>query len=105
MSLVVAFIGKNGAVMAGDMREITFDGERVYREKLEKELYNGEIVSDEELEKKAGDLGVEITVRDDKNKILSVKFPQTRGVLSENGGCMFRQEIMRLPKSRVRKSG
>ena len=36
MTLVIAFIGKNGAVMAGDMREITFEGEKSNRETLKK---------------------------------------------------------------------
>ncbi|MFZ2497645.1 MAG: DUF2121 domain-containing protein [Methanosarcina sp.] len=69
MSLVIAFIGKNGAVMAGDMREITFEGDKSQREKLEKELYNGALVTDDELVKKAEELGVKITVTDFKSKI------------------------------------
>jgi len=52
MSLVIAFIGKNGAVMAGDMREISFQGEKSEREKLEKELYCGSLVTEDELAKK-----------------------------------------------------
>ena len=36
MTLVIAFIGKNGAVMTGDLREITFEGDKPDREKLEK---------------------------------------------------------------------
>lgn len=69
MTLVVAFIGKNGAVMAGDMREITFEGEKSDREKLEKDLYSGNIVTDDELMQKAKEFGVRIKVTDDKNKI------------------------------------
>jgi hypothetical protein len=69
MTLVIAFIGKNGAVMAGDMREITFEGEKSDREKLEKELYWGSIVTDEELDKKAEEFGVKITVTDCKEKV------------------------------------
>jgi len=69
MSLVIAFIGKNGAVMAGDMREITFEGEKSQREKLEKELYSGALVTDDELTKKAEELKVKISVTDLKNKI------------------------------------
>ena len=34
MTLVIAFIGKNGAVMTGDLREITFEGDKQDREKL-----------------------------------------------------------------------
>jgi hypothetical protein len=54
MTLVIAYIGTKNAVMTGDMREITFEGDKVSREKLEKELYNGVITSDGELERKAG---------------------------------------------------
>ena len=69
MSLVIAFIGKNGAVMAGDMREISFQGEKSEREQLEKELYNGELVTDDELKKKAEELKVNIHVTDFKKKV------------------------------------
>jgi hypothetical protein len=69
MTLVIAFIGKNGAVMTGDLREITFEGEKQNRDKLEKELYNGTIVTDDELANKAREFGVGITVKDCKNKI------------------------------------
>ncbi|MDI9395351.1 MAG: DUF2121 domain-containing protein [Euryarchaeota archaeon] len=69
MTLVIAFIGKNGAVMAGDMREITFEGEKPDREKLEKELYSGAIITDEELAKKAEEFGVKITIADCKEKV------------------------------------
>ncbi|MBN1133340.1 MAG: DUF2121 domain-containing protein [Methanosarcinaceae archaeon] len=69
MTLVVAYIGKKNAVMAGDMREITFEGDKISREKLEKELYNGSIASDEELEREAGYAGVKITIMDDKTKV------------------------------------
>ncbi|WP_292388446.1 DUF2121 domain-containing protein [Methanosarcina sp. UBA5] len=70
MTLVIAFIGKNGAVMTGDLREITFEGENLEREKLEKELYTGAIVTDDELTKKAREFGVGITVTDCKSKIM-----------------------------------
>jgi hypothetical protein len=69
MTLVIAFIGKNGAVMAGDMREISFQGEKPDREKLEKELYSGALVTDDELKKKAEELKVKIKVTDFKNKV------------------------------------
>jgi hypothetical protein len=69
MTLVIAFIGKNGAVMAGDLREITFEGEKTDREKLEKDLYSGVIVTDGELERKAEEFGVRITVTDCKEKV------------------------------------
>lgn len=69
MTLVIVFIGKNGAVMTGDLREITFEGDKPDREKLEKELYNGAIVTDDELAKKAEELKVKVNVTDFKNKI------------------------------------
>jgi hypothetical protein len=69
MSLVIAFIGKNGAVMAGDMREISFQGEKPDREKLEKELYNGGLVTDDELAERAEEFKVKINVTDFKNKV------------------------------------
>ena len=69
MTLVIAFIGEKGAVMTGDLREITFEGNKPDREKLEKELYNGAIVTDDELAKKARDFGVGIIFKDFKSKI------------------------------------
>jgi hypothetical protein len=69
MSLVIAFIGKNGSVMTGDMREITFEGDKTDREKLEKELYCGSLVTDDELSKKAEECEVKIAVTDCKSKI------------------------------------
>jgi len=69
MSLVVAFIGKNGAVMAGDMREVSFQGDKPDREKLEKELYRGALVTEDELAKKAEELKVKINDTDFKNKV------------------------------------
>jgi hypothetical protein len=77
MTLVIAFIGKNGAVMTGDLREITFEGEKPNRERLEKELYNGKIVTDDELANKSREFGVGITVTDCKSKI------------SERGGILI----------------
>jgi hypothetical protein len=70
MSLVIAFIGMHGAVIAGDMREIITLGDRMSTETLEQELYSGQIVTDEDLKKRAGDLGVSLTIRDDKRKVM-----------------------------------
>jgi hypothetical protein len=69
MSLVIAFIGTHGAVMAGDMREIITCGDRISTEALEHELYSGMIITDEDLKKRAGELGVLLTIRDDKRKV------------------------------------
>ncbi len=70
MTLVIAFIGIHGAVIAGDMREIITRGDTMSTETLEQELYNGLIVTDEDLIKRAGDLGVSLTIRDDKRKVM-----------------------------------
>ena len=69
MSLVIAFIGIQGAVMAGDMREIITLGDRASTETLEHELYTGLIVTDEDVKKRAGELGISLTIRDDKRKV------------------------------------
>lgn len=93
MTLVIAFIGKNGAVMAGDMREITFEGERSYREKLEKELYSGAIVTDEELAKKAEEFGVKITVGDCKEKVSERNGILVGEVSSVEGGVVKKRRL------------
>jgi len=69
MSLVIAFIGSRGAVMAGDMREIITRGDRLPTEILEKELYSGEIITDDDVRKRAGELGISLIIRDDKRKV------------------------------------
>ncbi|WP_067073447.1 MJ0548 connectase family domain-containing protein [Methanoculleus horonobensis] len=69
MTLVIAFIGKQGAVMAGDMREIAFGGDDSLIEELERELYDGSIASDRDLAERADAIGVAIRVRDDKAKV------------------------------------
>lgn len=62
MRPIIAFIGKSGATMAGDMREITFEGDKPDRKKLEKELYSGALLTDDELVKKAEKLWVKISI-------------------------------------------
>ncbi len=93
MSLVIAFIGKNGAVMAGDMREITFEGDKIQREKLEKELYSGAIVTDDELTKTAEECGVKITVSDCKNKISERNSILIGEVSSVEGGISKKRRL------------
>ncbi|AKB28875.1 hypothetical protein MSSAC_2688 [Methanosarcina siciliae C2J] len=93
MTLVIAFIGKNGAIMAGDMREITFEGEKPDREKLEKELYNGTIVTDEELARKAEEAGVKITVTDCKNKVSERNGILVGEVSSVEGGIVKKRRL------------
>jgi hypothetical protein len=76
MSLVIAFVGEHGAVMAGDMREIITRGDRTPTETLERELYSGAIVTDEDLQRRAEELGVFLAIRDGKRKVT-----QRHGVL------------------------
>lgn len=49
MSVVIGYYGKNGAVIAGDKRNLLFNGIESNRAKLEEVLYSGEIKTDEEL--------------------------------------------------------
>jgi len=71
MSLVIAFIGTQGAVMAGDMREISFGGDPAAIEALERKLYDGTITLDGDLFHCARELGVTLRIRDDKIKVTS----------------------------------
>jgi hypothetical protein len=73
MSLVIAFSGTQGAVIAGDMREIFFSGDDAAIQHLECELYNGDIKADTELQQRARDLGVSIMIRDDKCKVTELE--------------------------------
>jgi hypothetical protein len=70
MSLVIAFVGAYGAVMGGDTREIITSGDRISTETLEHELYAGLIVTDDALQQRAAGLGVSLTIRDDKRKVI-----------------------------------
>jgi hypothetical protein len=93
MTLVIAFIGKNGAVMTGDLREITFEGDKPDREKLEKELYSGAIVTDDELAKKAREFGVGITVTDCKSKVSERNGILVGEVSSVEGGVVKKRRV------------
>ena len=93
MTLVIAFIGKNGAVMTGDLREITFEGDKSDRERLEKELYSGAIVTDEELVKKAEEFGVSITVTDCKSKVSERNGVLIGEVSSVEGGVVKKRRL------------
>ena len=93
MTLVMAFIGKAGAVMAGDMREITFLGDRVSMERLEEELYTGCIVTDEDLKKRAGELGVKLGIRDDKVKVSEKEGVLVGEVASLEGGVLRKRRV------------
>ena len=93
MTLVIAFIGESGAVMAGDMREITFLGSPVSIEALERELYTGLIATDEVLLSRAGDLGVRLGIRDDKVKVTEKEGVLVGEVTSLEGGILRRRRV------------
>jgi hypothetical protein len=89
----MAFIGEAGAVMAGDMREITFLADKSSVERLEEDLYAGGIVTDEDLGKRAGELGVKIRIRDDKVKVTESGGILTGEVTSLEGGVLRRRRV------------
>ncbi|NYT07847.1 MAG: DUF2121 domain-containing protein [Methanomicrobiales archaeon] len=69
MSLVIAYTGSRGAIMAGDLREIRLGGDTSAIADLETELYSGTILDDEQLKHRAAELGIMILIRDDKEKV------------------------------------
>jgi hypothetical protein len=69
MSLVIAFIGSEGAVIAGDMREILMAGTDAAINRFEQELYSGQIMTDSDLKKRAIENGIILRLRDDKCKV------------------------------------
>lgn len=68
MSLIIAYIGKKGCVMASDKRRIAYFGEKDKREELEEELYSGLITNDDELKKRAEELDLSLKISDDATK-------------------------------------
>jgi hypothetical protein len=93
MTLVMAYIGEGGAVMAGDFREVTFLGDRPSIGKLEEELNGGALVTDEDLLKRAGELGVELRIRDDKVKVSERAGILTGEVTSVERGLLRRRRV------------
>lgn len=93
MTLVMAFIGAKGAVMAGDLREITFLGDRASMEILERELYEGGIASDGDLRARAGELGVQLSIRDDKAKVSEREGVLVGEVTSLESGVLRRRRL------------
>jgi hypothetical protein len=73
MSLIIAYVGKKGCVMASDKRRIAYFGNQKNRDTLEKELYDGEITTDEELYERANELKVSLKITDDANKIRTIE--------------------------------
>jgi len=93
MTLVIAFIGESGAVMAGDMREITYLGDPASMETLERELYTGLIATDEALLSRAGELGVRLGIRDDKVKVTEKDGVLVGEVTSLEGGVLRKRRV------------
>lgn len=73
MSLIIAYVGKKGCVMAADKRRIAYFGLKEQRELLEQEMYSGEIHSDEELYARAEELDVVLKVTDNACKVKSIE--------------------------------
>ncbi len=69
MSLVIGFSGREGAVIAGDLREILMQGPDAEICGFEQELYSGQIVDDSDLGKRALARGIVLRIRDDKCKV------------------------------------
>ena len=69
MSLVIAFIGSEGAVIAGDLREILMAGPDAAISRFEQELYSGQIRTDSDLKRRAIENGIILNLRDNKCKV------------------------------------
>lgn len=84
MSLIIAYIGKKGCVMAADKRKIGYFGDKENLRILEDELYGGSIQTDEDFDKRAEELGISIKITDDANK-LKIVGNCVRGEVSTKG--------------------
>ena len=84
MSLIIAYIGKKGCVMAADKRKIGYFGDKEKLDTLEEELYSGAIESDEKFLERAEELGISIKITDDASK-LKVVGNSIRGEVSTKG--------------------
>ncbi len=73
MSLIIAYVGKKGCVMAADKRRIAYFGSKEERELLEQEIYTGDISNDEELYARAEELEISLKVTDDACKVKIVE--------------------------------
>ncbi len=72
MSLIIAYIGKKGCVMAADKRRIGYFGDKENLDLLEEELYGGSISTDEDFLARASELGISVKITDDANKLKTV---------------------------------
>ena len=84
MSLIIAYVGKKGCVMASDKRKIGYFGDKENLNKLEKELYDGTITNDDDFSARARELGISIKITDDASKI-KVIGNTIRGEVSTKG--------------------
>jgi hypothetical protein len=66
MSLIIAFSGSRKAIIGGDKRSITFLGSCAL---LEQELYSGDLQTDQDLIKRARELGASLQVADGREKV------------------------------------
>lgn len=73
MSLIIAYVGKNGCVMVSDKRRIAYFGDKDQREQLEEELYSGAIKSDEEFYNRASELEITLKISEDINKLRTIE--------------------------------
>jgi hypothetical protein len=93
MSLVIAFVGRNGAVMAGDRRSVFFLGDETSVARFEQELYAGRIVSDEELHRRSDELGIRLFVYDDRCKAVKRDGVLVGEVTSSDGGKVRKRRL------------
>lgn len=84
MSLIIAYVGKKGCVMASDKRKIGYFGDKENLEKLEDELYNGTITNDSDFLIRANELDISIKITDDANKLKNIA-NTVRGEVSTKG--------------------
>ena len=84
MSLIIAYVGKKGCIMASDKRKIGYFGDKQNLSILEDELYNGKIDNDEDFLKRADELGISIKITDGASKLKTVA-NTVRGEVSTKG--------------------
>ena len=96
MSLIIAYIGKKGCVIAADKRRIAFFGEKENRELLEADMYSGDITSDEELYKRAEELDVVLKISDDASKVRTVE-DVALGEVTTRGSMETKRKRIYLP--------
>lgn len=84
MSLIIAYMGKKGCVMAADKRKIAYFGDKEEMAALEGELYNGNIQTDDEFLQRAEELDVSVKITDGASKLLEIG-EIIRGEVSSKG--------------------